>query len=98
MALIDFLVSVVFYLNQYRLRVVKKMIKCTDCYELNEETRSRCVRCGRLLEPVSYGSKNSQQSNGRHKSASDLESAGKFEVQHEDAPNVMRTDRSIYRR
>lgn len=27
-----------------------KKIRCNDCYELNEQTEERCIRCGRLLE------------------------------------------------
>ncbi|MDB5085849.1 MAG: hypothetical protein JWN30_2735 [Bacilli bacterium] len=74
------------------------MIKCTDCYELNEEMQTRCVRCGRLLDPVSSVHPTAKEANGEHKISSDRKTADKFEVQHQDAPNVMRTDRSVYRR
>jgi ribosomal protein S27E len=61
------------------------IMKCTDCYEENPDTRTRCGRCGRQLErPVGLGAGGVKQSE-------------KFEVQHADAPNVMRTDRSVYR-
>lgn len=67
------------------------MLKCSDCYEENEENLTTCKRCGRLLQPVTYGTSS-------HKDKEFLgDASAKFETQHADAPNVMRRDRSVYR-
>jgi hypothetical protein len=58
------------------------MVKCTDCYEVNEVTNQRCKRCGRLLDDAK-------------KDVALDRDGGRYEWQHHDAPNtIVRRDRS----